>query len=406
MTAETRPLVLHIVYRFSIGGLENGVVNLVNRMAAQDWRQGIIALTDVSPTFRERVHRDDVMFYSFDKAPGHAIPLYPRLYRIFRELRPSIVHTRNLAALEAVVPAWAAAVPIRIHGEHGRAISDIDGTNRKYRFVRRLYRPFVHHYVALSRDLEDYLNQRIGVPRERIDHIYNGVDSDRFRPHTGGKTPVNGSPFKDPSLFVLGTVGRMEAVKDQVNLARAFVRALRISPSAVRKLRLVFVGDGPLRSEVEAIVSAANAESLVWFAGERDDVPAVMRGLDCFVLPSLAEGISNTILEAMASGLPVIATRVGANADLVQEGLSGRLVPRADSETLAREILAYLADPAMARRHGRAGRQTVERRFSIDRMVGEYEGLYRRLLKQRVVARSALHGDQRGAKRLKSLNER
>jgi sugar transferase (PEP-CTERM/EpsH1 system associated) len=406
MTAQLRPLVLHVVYRFSIGGLENGVVNLVNRMSAQDWRHGVIALTDVSPTFRERVCRDDVMFFSLEKAPGHAISLYPRLFRIFREFQPAIVHTRNLAALEAMVPAWGAAVPVRIHGEHGRAISDLDGTSRKYRLIRRLYRPFVHQYVALSHDLEDYLNKSIGVPKQRIQHIYNGVDSERFRPHPGGKAPLSDSPFGDPSLFVVGTVGRMEAVKAQTNLAHAFVRILRTSPRAAQSLRLVFVGDGPLRLEAEAIVSAARAESLVWFSGERDDVPAVMRSLDCFVLPSLAEGISNTILEAMASGLPVIATRVGANADLIADGISGRLVPRADSEALAREILAYMADPAMARRHGRAGRQTVERRFSLDRMVGEYERLYRRMLKERGASRLTEAGDQSDGKRLRSANGR
>jgi glycosyltransferase involved in cell wall biosynthesis len=153
-------------------------------------------------------------------------------------------------------------------------------------------------------------------------------------------------------------------------------------------LRLVLVGAGPLRGEIESIVRAANAESLVWFAGERSDIPDVLRGLDCFVLPSLAEGISNTLLEAMASGLPVIATRVGANADLMEDGLSGRLVPRADPEALAREMLAYLADPVLARRHGRAGRQIVERRFSLERMVGDYEALYRRLLAERGIGAS------------------
>lgn len=378
--SDPRPLVLHVVFRFAVGGLENGVVNLINRMPRDRWRHGVIALTDIDPGFRERVQRDDVHYVALGKPPGHGVRVYPQLFRLFRELRPAIVHTRNLAALEAVVPAWAARVPVRIHGEHGRDLSDLDGTNRRYRWVRRLYRPFVHHYVALSRDLEKYLIEAVGASADRVEHIYNGVDSGRFRPRPGARVAIEGSPFNDPALVVVGTVGRLEAVKDQTNLARAFVRALAMSPQAARRLRLVLVGDGPLRGEIESIVRAADAESLVWFAGERDDVPQVLRGFDCFVLPSLAEGISNTLLEAMASGLPVIATRVGANADLMEDGLSGRLVPRADPDALARELLAYLADPALARRHGRAGRQIVERRFSLDRMVGDYESLYRRLL--------------------------
>jgi sugar transferase (PEP-CTERM/EpsH1 system associated) len=391
---DPRPLVMHVVFRFAIGGLENGVVNLINRMPRERWRHAVVALTDISPAFRQRVQRDDVLYFALGKPPGHGVRVYPQLFRLFRDRRPAIVHTRNLAALEAAVPAWAARVPVRIHGEHGRDASDPDGTNRRYRWVRKLYRPFVQQYVALSRDLERYLIEAIGVPAGRVEHIYNGVDSERFRPRAGARAAIEGSPFNDPALFVVGTVGRLEAVKDQTNLARAFVRALAMSPLAARRLRLVLVGDGPLRGEIESIVRAANAEPLVWFAGERDDVPQVLRGLDCFVLPSLAEGISNTLLEAMASGLPVIATRVGANADLMEDGLSGRLVPRADPDALARELLAYLADPALTRRHGRAGRQIVERRFSLDRMVGDYEALYRKLLAAHgvVAARAAAAG--------------
>ncbi|MGH7949746.1 MAG: TIGR03088 family PEP-CTERM/XrtA system glycosyltransferase, partial [Candidatus Binataceae bacterium] len=373
MTDDPRPLILHVVFRFAIGGLENGVVNLLNRMPSETWRHSVVALTEVSDSFCERVKREDVRYTSIRKPPGHAFGLYPRLFRIFREQRPAIVHTRNLAALETVVPAWAAGVPVRIHGEHGREFSDLDGGKRRYQLARRLYRPFVHQYVALSNDLERYLIQRIGVPADRVEHIYNGVDCERFRPVLGARTRVEGSPFNDPSLFVVGTVGRLDPVKDQTNLAHAFVRALAISPAASRRLRLMLVGDGPLRSQLESIVRAANIESLVWFAGERSDVSEVMSGLDCFVLPSLAEGISNTILEAMASGLPVIATRVGANADLMEDGMSGRLVPRGNPQAIAQEILAYLSEPALARRHGHAGRQIVERRFSLDRMVSDYE---------------------------------
>lgn len=386
MSVDPRPLILHVVFRFAVGGLENGVVNLINRMSANAWRHGIIALSDVSDSFCKRIERDDVACIALQKPPGHLIPLYPRLARIFRELRPAIAHTRNLAALEAVIPAWAAGVPVRIHGEHGRDISDIDGRKRRYRLVRQLYRPFVHQYIALSRDLEHYLINSVGVSSGHVEHIYNGVDSDLFRNPAGARVAVEGSPFNDPSLFVVGTVGRLDPVKDQTNLVRAFVRALAMSPGAAQRLRLVLVGNGPLREEAETIVRAAKLEPLVWFAGERNDVPNLMKGLDCFVLPSLAEGISNTILEAMSSGLPVIATRVGANADLMEEGLSGRLVPRGNPQAIAEEILGYFSQPRLARRHGHAGRQIVERRFSLDRMVGHYENLYRRLLKARGVS--------------------
>lgn len=375
---DTRPLVMHVVYRFDTGGLENGVVNLINRMPANAYRHTVVALTDVTD-FRRRVTRGDVEFIALNKPPGHAFKLYPMLYRLFRQQRPAIVHTRNLGALEVAVPAWAAGVPVRIHGEHGRDVGDFDGSSRKFQWIRRLYRPFVTYYLALSRDLEHYLLHRVGIPKNKVAQIYNGVDAQRFSPALL-RQPIDACPFQDSGLWLLGTVGRMQVVKDQTNLARAFVRALELAPDLACRLRLVMVGDGPLRREVQDILAAAGRENLAWLPGERSDVPAILRGLDCFVLPSLGEGVSNTILEAMASGLPVIATRVGGNAELVQEGDSGELVPPADSESLARAIVRLASEPALARRMGERGRQAVERRFSLDAMVGAYQALYDELL--------------------------
>ena len=119
---------------------------------------------------------------------------------------------------------------------------------------------------------------------------------------------------------------------------------------------------------------------LAWLPGARDDVPEILRGLDCFALPSLAEGISNTILEAMACGLPVVATRVGGNPELMEDGMTGRLVPQANAEAMAGALFHYYDDPVLARRHGRAGRQLVLQRFSLDRMVSDYLSLYDGLL--------------------------
>ena len=140
------------------------------------------------------------------------------------------------------------------------------------------------------------------------------------------------------------------------------------------------IGDGALREQVASILVGAGLSELAWLPGERSDVPQIMRGLDCFALPSLAEGISNTILEAMASGLPVVATAVGGNPELVEDGLTGRLTPPADSVAFAEAILAYFREPAVARRHGSAGRSRAERQFSLDRMVADYERLYLELL--------------------------
>jgi sugar transferase (PEP-CTERM/EpsH1 system associated) len=376
---DSRPLIAHVVYRFDVGGLENGLVNLINHLPRDAFRHAVISLTEVTD-FRRRVVHDDVRFIALGKGPGHALRLYPRLIALFRDLRPAIVHSRNLAALETVVPAWAAGVPVRIHGEHGRDMGDLDGSNRKYQWVRRAYRPFVTRYIALSRDLERYLCTKVGVAPERVSQIYNGVDAARFVPAAAAREPIAGCPFVDPGLWLVGTVGRMEPVKNPLNFAGAFLHALQLAPSKRARMRLVLIGDGALYSEARAMLEAAGAGDLAWMPGERQDIPAILRGLDCFVLPSLAEGISNTILEAMASGLPVIATDVGGNRELIDAGRTGEIVPSADPHALAARMLSYARDPQAARAAGKAGRARIEREFSLEAMLARYRGVYHQVL--------------------------
>ena len=378
MNNDPRPLIAHVVYRFDTGGLENGVVNLINHMPADRYRHAVIALTEVTD-FRKRVQRGDVQFYSLHKPPGQTFWIFPQLFRLFRQLRPAIVHSRNLAALETQLPAWLAGVPVRIHGEHGRDVSDLDGSNIAYQRIRRFYRPFVTYYLALSRDLAQYLNGIIHIPENKMLQVYNGVSTERFTP-SGDRAQISDYPFSADQHWVIGTVGRMQTVKDQLTLARAFVRALEIAPELKPRIRLALVGDGPLKAECQQILDQADLGYLAWLPGERTEIPEIMRALDCFVLPSLAEGISNTILEAMASGLPVIATDVGGNSDLVDSGITGEIIPPADYETMAQSILRYAKNPDASKTIGDAGRQRVEQKFSLNAMVVAYQRVYDQLL--------------------------
>lgn len=380
---DKRPLIAHVVYRFAVGGLENGVVNLINHMPAQRWRHVVVSLTEVDPIFAGRIRRSDVACVALHKAPGHGLWQYPNLWRQFRRLRPAIVHTRNMAALEAQFPAWLAGVPGRVHGEHGRDVEDLRGTNRRHIAMRKAYKPFVQQYITLGEELLAYARDQVGVPPARLNAIYNGVDPALFAP-VSTRAPIAGSPFDDPSLWLVGTVGRMMAVKAQPLLAQAFVAALQQDSDLARRLRLVMVGGGPLIPECHAILKAAGMAHLAWLPGERSDVPDVMRGLNCFVLPSLAEGISNTILEAMACALPVLATHVGASAELVQHGVTGLVVPPGDVPALIQGLRQLASDPTAALQMGRAGRSAVERRFSLQAMVAAYEDVYRRVLRQPV----------------------
>lgn len=376
MPAERAPLhIVHFVYRFSIGGLENVIVQLINRLPAERYRHTVVSLTTIDD-FRLRVERPDVEFIALDKPVGHAIPLYRRIHALLRRLRPQVLHTCNLAALEIVPLGWLARVPLRVHAEHGWDAHDPHGQSVRYRRLRRGYRPFVSHYVSVSQDLDDYLARAIGVPARRRSLIANGVDTDRFAPAAAPVPAVAGCPFEPGRHWLIGTVGRLQTVKNQPALARAFVALLQARPDLADRARLVFVGDGPLAAEIDAILTRAGLRELAWLAGARSDVPEVLRMLDCFVLPSLIEGTSCTLQEAMASGLPIIATAVGGTPEVITQGVDGVLVEASDDAAMARALSDYLHDPVLALRHGKAARVEAQRRHSVAVMVRRYDALF------------------------------
>lgn len=376
MPPERAPLhIVHFVYRFSIGGLENVIVQLINRLPAERYRHTVVSLTTIDD-FRQRVERTDVDFIALDKPVGHAIPLYRRIHALLRRLRPQVLHTCNLAALEIVPLGWLARVPLRVHAEHGWDAHDPHGQSVRYRRLRRAYRPFVSHYVSVSQDLDDYLARAIGVPARRRSLIANGVDTDRFAPAAAPVTAVAGCPFEPGRHWLIGTVGRLQTVKNQPALARAFVALLQRRPDLADRARLVFVGDGPLATEIDAILSRAGLRDLAWLAGARSDVPQVLRMLDCFVLPSLTEGTSCTLQEAMACGLPIVATAVGGNPEVVTDGATGSLVPSEDDAAMARALAAYADDAELAQRHGQAARDQAQARYGLEAMVQRYDTLF------------------------------
>lgn len=369
--------ILHVVYSFSIGGLENVIVQLVNHLPADRYRHTILSLTTISD-FKQRITQHDVQFIALDKPPGHAIPLYPRIFRLLRQLKPDVVHTCNLAALEIVPLAWVAGVPKRIHAEHGWDAHDPNGSNPRYRRLRKFYKPFVSHYVAVSRDIDHYLEQAIGVPRAKRSLIANGVDTNKFSPSDSLSAAVPGCPFKPGTHWLAGTIGRLQTVKNQPLLARAFVALLKDHPEATNRVRLIIVGEGPLHDEIEEILHRGNALQYAWLAGARNDVPAILRMLDCFVLPSQAEGTSCTLQEAMACGLPSIATAVGGTPELIENGVTGYLVPSDNEVAMAEALWSACSTPEQLVKFGRNARQRALAEFALDSMIAQYEALFLR----------------------------
>lgn len=369
------PLIAHLVAHFAVGGLENGMVNLLNQIPPTRYRHAVISLGGYTD-YAQRIVNPAVKFYALNKRPGKDLAVHWRLAKLLRQLKPAIAHTRNLSALECQFVAAAAGVRARVHGEHGRDVFDLHGKNGKYNLLRKMARPLVTRYITVSKDLEHWLVETVGVAPTCITQIYNGVNIARFKPHDGNRVRLGPPGFMRGSEFVIGSVGRMAEVKDFPTLIRAFIKLVKLVPNGRERLRLVIVGDGPTRAQCEELVRSKKAEHLIWLAGEHEEVPDMLRAFDLFALPSLGEGISNTILEAMASGLPVIATHVGGNPELVEEGVTGLLVPPGEPDAMAQALLKYLENPVRIDIQGRTARLRAETRFSLESMTQDYLGVY------------------------------
>lgn len=373
------PLIAHVIFRLAVGGLENGLTNLINLIPEDRYRHAIVCITHAT-NFRERIERPNVEIIELNKKDGKDPAVYWRMWTALKTLRPDIVHTRNANAIEFQFIAALAGARHRIHGEHGWDMHDIDGTSRKYRMLRKLLSPLVHQFIAVSQDLESYLIDSLGVKLEKVEQINNGVDFAKIRQRALEDCRPPWCYEMDEDPLVIGTVGRMQTVKNQILLVRVFSKIVESRPELRNRLRLLMVGDGPLQDEITRELKRRGIFDLAWLPGAREDVAALMAKIDVFVLPSINEGISNTILEAMALGIPVVATRVGGNKEVVMQDETGMLVALDDVAEMAAAILQYVAEPELRLAHGNAGRRIVEERYSLERMVNGYLSVYDKVL--------------------------
>lgn len=371
---------MHVVQSLDVGGLENGVVNLLNRLSDERWRHAICCLTHAGK-LAERLQARDIPIIEVGlHSDRFRFPLFT-LRKIFRAWAPDILHTRGWGTIDAIFAARAGGVPRVIHGEHGREAADPGGQNRKRNVIRRCLSPLVDRFVSVSDDLKNWLTHTVGIPERKVVRIHNGVDLAQFS--TDGREAARRLLALDESVFVIGTVGRLDPVKDHTSLLQAFAPLARLNSS----VRLIIAGEGPARKQIESQIRELKIGGTVLLLGERRDVAQVLKACDVFTLTSIAEGMSNTILEAMASALPVVATRVGGNPELVEDGVSGRLVGASDVDALTDAFQSYLLDPGVRIDHGNNGRARAEKHFSLEHMATEYADLYRSVIEQRAEGR-------------------
>lgn len=358
--------ILHLIESLEFGGAEKVVVTLANATSGAHEvavccvrRRGELA-RQLAPAVRVQY---------LDRPDGNDLSLPGRLAAVFRELACDVVHSHNWSLfIEAALAGRRAGVPVLVHTIHGPYIdyasTPVAALKRGLRhFLERRLAARFRTIAAVSEAAARYAVEQIGLPASRVVTVHNGIPDHVVEPSDRGAAA-------GPVTFV--TTGRLAPVKNHELLLRAFARVLREAPGS----RLLVVGDGPQRAELEALQRELGLGDAVSLAGFRTDVAQLLASADVFVLSSHYEGISMALLEAMQGGLPAVATRVGGVPETVLDAESGLLVEPGDEPGLAAAMLRLTREPALRLAMGRRGRELQAREFSLGAMTQRYLRLY------------------------------
>ncbi len=369
--------VAHVVLALNMGGLERVVLRLLARLDRARFAPIVCAL-DEPGGLAPDLARLGIPLRVIRRGPGVDLGVAVRLARALREEGVRLVHTHNAAShLYGSLAAHLLRLrtgrrPPIVHTKHGR--DEPDKPRRV--LVNRLASALCDRVVAVSDDAASVAIRIEHVDPGKVMTILNGVDTDEFRPRTvEDALAARAALGVPPGGFHVGTVARLAAIKDQRTMLDGFARLRAARPDA----HLTLVGGGPERAALEGRAALPDLAGAVTFGGERADIAPLLAAFDVFALSSLSEGISLTLLEASSAGLPIVATRVGGNAEVVVDGETGLLVPAADPAAFGAALADMAGRPDRAAL-GVAGRARVERLFSVQRMVRDYTRLYTELL--------------------------
>jgi len=373
--------VLHVIDRLGVGGTEVGILKVIQGLSGECFEHRICTIRGFDENFARSQGFEGQIHVAGRLNPGFQF-LLGRLARIMRNFRPDIVHSRNWGAIEAMPAARLSGVPVAIHSEHGYEVDMLEGLPKR----RRIFRCFAYAAAdvvfTVSEQLRSYHSRQAWLPMERIRVLPNGVNTSRFAQRPGERQETRQRLGLDDGSLVIGAVGRMVPIKDHAIL----LQAAEILISRGMPVRVLLVGSGPELAKLkESVAASPRLSGRVVFAGADSDVPALLNAMDVFVLPSLSEGMSNTLLEAMASSLPVVATRVGGNPELVEEERSGWLFEPGDVMALAAILERIGRDSNLREGLGQAARRRAVQHFSLEGMVGSYRNLYVELARKRGV---------------------
>lgn len=382
IVAETGLRVLHVIDRLDVGGTELGIARVIRGLNG-GFQHRVCAIRGFNEEFIQAQALTDKVCVAGHPTTGFQLAV-GRLARVMREFKPSVVHSRNWGAIEAIPAARLARVPVAIHSEHGYEVDMLAGLPLHRRIVRRMAYTAADLIFTVSEELRNFHAHQAWFPAERIHVLRNGVDTVKFCPRPSVRAQLRRQLGLTEDCIACGSVGRLVAIKDHATLLQATKKLLERGVP----LCLFFAGTGPELVHHEQLVAASpELSKRVKFIGLCTDVPAFLNALDIFVLPSLSEGMSNTLLEAMAVGLPVVASKVGGNPEIIREDSVGRLFNAGDVAGLTSLLEQLIRYPVLRQKLGLAARKLVEEQFSLENMIDRYHDLYLGLFRARVPER-------------------
>lgn len=374
---SSKPLsVLHFITELSIGGAQVALFRLLKHLDKERFSQSVVCLYNGDGAIAAQIRTLGIPVTDLNMSNKLRLDAFWRFYRLLQEQQPLILHTWMFHAnIPGRVLGRIAGIPVIISSIRTMGQEGIF-RHRSDRFTAALS----DRIVCVSENVAKYAEQTIHLPPEKLVVVPNGVDPNDYRSLPSKAEARNLSQLPDSAL-IIGAIGRMHRVKGLSILLRAFAQLAELH----RTVHLLFVGEGPDRQLLIDQAQDFGLNSKVTFLAFQKDIPKLLPALDLFVSASLHEGMPNAILEAMAAGLPVVATDVGGTPEVVQDGQTGFLVPPGEYEALAISICKLLEDPDLRCRMGKEGKERVAKNFSIEQMTQQFEQLYEQLLVEKGV---------------------
>jgi len=377
--------ILHVITRLDRGGSATNTLLTVAGLPPPFQQSLVFGKTREFPKLylelQGKVEMVEIPELVRNPSPVKDVVAFVKLYRLIKKGRFDLVHTHtSKAGILGRVAARLAGVPRIVHTPHGHIFTGYAGRvlTRFFILLERWAATFTDRIIGLTdREIQDHLTRKIGRPEQFVS-IPSGVDLTRFeRIERSEAFAVKASLGLPPSAFLIGSVGRLEPIKGHRHLLQAFQALAPRFPN----LYLAFAGEGELLPELRSSAQRQGLADRVLFLGWRDDIPTLLQTFDLFVFPSLNEGMGRALVEAMAVGLPIVASRVGGIPEVLDEGKAGLLVEAGRASALAQGIEKLLLDPERRIRFGTMARERA-RAYSVETMLHKIQALYRQLLRE------------------------